>query len=103
MDYELLSKWTSGEKELTVSNITQLVVEIIKITDVLNVPGNEKKKIAIDTINDIITHSDCSNKEDLLFVVNSVVPQMIDCMISIDRREIIIKKAKKYFSCFINA
>jgi hypothetical protein len=102
-----LREWVMSSGGLTPENITQFVVKVIQSAAKIEVNGSTKKQIAMELINEMIIeysgNEEKTNKEDLLFIVSCVIPQMIDCMIDIDKRRTTvsdIKKKKRWFDFF---
>lgn len=87
-------------KELTASNLLELVTLIIKliqdspkIKDVIQDP-TEKKQIAIDVLIMLVNESDLTqtNKSYMLNLIDMIVPKMIDTIIDIAKNRIDIGK-----------
>jgi hypothetical protein len=88
------------DKELTASNLLELVTMTIKliqdspkIKNVIQDP-TEKKQIAIDVLIMLINESDLTqaNKSYMLNLVDMIVPKMIDTIIDIAKNRIDIGK-----------
>lgn len=90
------------KEELTPIAVVHLVPEIIKyVQEESKASGPEKKEMAIKLITLLINDSSSENKEELLYLVDTTVPTMIDVMIQISKQDILLGKMKtKCMSCF---
>jgi hypothetical protein len=99
--YSKIKHWTDGGKKVSVASISILVLEIIQFTEKISMHGEKKKKVAMEVIERLIKESDQEDKDELLVIVRMIVPDLIDTLISVDKKEMIIKTKKKLESCFM--
>jgi hypothetical protein len=71
------------------TNIIFIVTELMKFIDNYNLKGIEKKNIIISTIKKFLEDENYPNKD---YITNTICPELIDILISIDKRKIIIRK-----------
>ncbi len=89
-------------EDIIMTNISNIVLKVIQLTEKIPEDGPTKKKVAISIINRLIIDTemdDKNNKDDLLGIVDTIVPQMIDCLVDIDKRKLVIKTTKKTRTC----
>ena len=79
------------------SNIIFIVTELMKFIDNFNLSGIDKKNIIISTIKKFLSDENYSNTD---YITNNICPELIDILISVDKRKIIIKK--KPSCCFLS-
>jgi hypothetical protein len=93
---------------INISNITDYVISLMKIIETIDkVKGVDKKKLVIFIIKKIVDKNidDNYEREILFYFIDNMLPNVIDTIISIDKKKIIISvnKAKslfkKIFSC----
>jgi len=90
----------------TVSSILPTVVHLMQAAENINsIHGSQKKQMIVDALgnyfsNEINNNLPESDFRDLMMYVNFVLPDLIDTLISIDKKEIIIKASKMVKSCF---
>ncbi len=80
------------DDEISMENLTSIVLKVIQLTEKIPADGPTKKKVALSVINKLITDSKMENKSVFLGIVSITVPPMIDCLVDVDRRKIVIKK-----------
>ena len=77
------------------TNIVFIVTELMKFIDNYAIKGSEKKSIILSTIKKFLDDENYPNTD---YIVNTVCPELIDILISIDKRKIMIKKKVTCFS-----
>ena len=77
-------------------NIIFIVTELMKYIDNFDLSGEDKKIMIIHSIKIFLTNEKIK-EEDINFIINTVCPELIDILISVDKRKITIKKK---ISCF---
>ena len=98
-------KLLSGHKP-TVASILPTVVNLMQAAESINsIHGTQKKQMIVDALGNYISDEikddlPESDYRDLMMYVNFVLPELIDTLISIDKKEIIIKASKIVKSCF---
>jgi hypothetical protein len=98
-------KLLDGHKP-TVSSILPTVVNLMQAAESINtIHGTQKKQMIVDALGNYISDEikddlPESDFRDLMMYVNFVLPELIDTLISIDKKEIIIKASKIVKSCF---
>ena len=84
-----------SSKKINSENIISQSIYLMKIVDTFkNISGVDKKKLVILILNKVIDLNIVSNieeKEMLHSFINNILPNVIDMMISIDKKEISIK------------
>lgn len=98
-------KLLDGHKP-TVASILPTVVNLMQAAESINtIHGTQKKQMIVDALGNYISDEikddlEESDYRDLMMYVNFVLPELIDTLISIDKKEIIIKASKLVKSCF---
>ena len=77
-------------------NIIFIITELMKYIDNFDLSGEDKKTIIISSIKSFLIHEKI-NEQDINFIVNTVCPELIDILISVDKRDITIKKQEICF------
>ena len=77
------------------TNIVFIVTELMKFIDNYAIKGSQKKSIILSTIKKFLDDENYNNTD---YIVNTVCPELIDILISIDKRKIMIKKKASCFS-----
>ena len=78
-------------------NIIFIITELIKFVDHFKITGKEKKSLIISSIAIFLeTENFCKDEND--FIVKIICPELIDILISIDKRK--IKLRNKPVNCF---
>jgi len=72
-------------------NIIFIITELMKYIDNFDLSGEDKKNIIISSVKTFLTNEKI-NEQDINFIVNTVCPELIDILISVDKRNITIKK-----------
>lgn len=87
---------------VTAASISIIVLKIMQLTEQISEDGPTKKKVAISLMHRLIRDSNNTkkNKEDLIVLVDVVVPDMIDTLISVDKKKLVINTSKKFKNCF---
>ena len=105
MDYKIsLQKKIDYQLRLTTAmnnisptkNIIFIVTELMKFIDNFELKGEDKKQLIISSIQSFLITENV-NESTINFIVNTVCPELIDILISVDKRSITIKKK---ISCF---
>lgn len=94
--YDEILEVRNGEK-LTLSNGVSFCVNLMQLVEkYTNFSGSQKKQIVIDVINKIIEVQvdDVNLEKDLINFSNSVLPNTIDIIVSVDRKKLVIKTKK---------
>lgn len=100
MDYKIsLQKKIDYQLRLTTAmnnisptkNIIFIITELMKYIDNFDLTGEDKKNIIISSIKTFLTNEKI-NEQDINFIVNTVCPELIDILVSVDKRNITIKK-----------
>jgi len=87
-------KLVLGDKKLDISNIINIVIDLMKFIDYFNIVNKNKKEIILYTIKKYFNQIDYNEIHNQFF---DVLPSIIDMFISIDKKKIKIRKPK--FSC----
>ena len=77
-------------------NIVHIVTELVKFVDVFYIKGSDKKQIILDAIKSFLTNENYS-EENINFIVNTVCSDLIDILITVDKRKVVLTK-KAYCS-----
>jgi len=102
--YEKL-KEILGETKLTYANLTSVVVLLMQSVETYNdVRGIEKRNMIISVLKRFITDKMGNNQElrEFKILIEATVPELVDTLIAIDKKELTIKTKKclsKLFSC----
>ena len=100
MDYKIsLQKKIDYQLRLTTAmnnisptkNIIFIITELMKYIDNFDLSGEDKKNIIISSVKTFLTNEKI-NEQDINFIVNTVCPELIDILVSVDKRNITIKK-----------
>ena len=100
MDYKIsLQKKIDYQLRLTTAmnnisptkNIIFIITELMKYIDNFDLSGEDKKNIIISSVKTFLTNEKI-NDQDINFIVNTVCPELIDILVSVDKRNITIKK-----------
>ena len=78
------------------TNIIFIVTELMKFIDNFDLIGKDKKSIIINTIHKYL--HDENTEHNIDYIINTICPELIDILISIDKRKI---KIKQKMNCFI--
>ena len=73
------------------NNITFIITQLIKFVETFKIPGVQKKTFIISAINKCLLE-DNYDKDSINFIINDLCPDMIDMLISVDKRKVSIKK-----------
>ncbi len=87
-------KLVLGDKKLDLTNIINIVIDLMKFIDYFNIVNKNKKEIILYTIKKYFSQVDGNDIYNQFF---DVLPSIIDMFISIDKKKIKIRKPK--FSC----
>ena len=77
-------------------NIIFIVTELMKYIDNFELKGEDKKTLIISSVKSFLT-SEKVDDPTIKFIVNTVCPELIDILISVDKRNITIRKK---IACF---
>jgi hypothetical protein len=86
-----------SSKSINANNIIYIVTELMKFIEIFRIKGVDKKTIILATLRKFLTDENYT-PEQIDFIINIICKELIDILISIDKRKIIIRKN---FSCFI--
>ena len=86
-----------SSKSINANNIIYIVTELMKFIEIFRIKGVDKKTIILATLRKFLTDEKYS-AEQIDFIINIICKELIDILISIDKRKITIRKN---FSCFI--
>ena len=79
------------------SNIIHIVTELMKFVDHFHLNGKDKKSMIIKTIHKYLLYSD-NVVDNIDYLINTICPELIDILVSIDQRKI---KIKQKMNCFV--
>ena len=98
INVDLVDKLLALFRQPTFDNLTSVLIYTLQFLGTLkSVPGETKKKMAINSIIRFVDVTDMTG--DLEPVVLKVLPRMIDSLISVDKHNLVINpKAKGIFS-----
>lgn len=95
IDYQL--RLTTAMNNISpTKNIIFIITELMKYIDNFDLSGEDKKNIIISSIENFLRNEKI-NEQDVNFITKTVCPELIDILISVDKRNITIKKK---ISCF---
>jgi len=90
IDYQL--RLTTAMNNISpTKNIIFIITELMKYIDNFDLSGEDKKNIIISSVKTFLTNEKI-NDQDINFIVNTVCPELIDILVSVDKRNITIKK-----------
>jgi len=78
------------------TNIVYIVTELMKFVDNFDLAGKDKKSVIINTIHKYLL--DANTEKNIDYIINTICPELVDILISIDKRKI---KIKQKMNCFI--
>jgi hypothetical protein len=64
----------------------------MKFIDNFDIKGIDKKNIIISTIKKFLLDENCSNID---YIIDNICPNLIDILVSVDKRKVVIKKKSK--------
>jgi len=87
---------------LSIGNITEIVIDIMKQVDVINgMSGVQKKTLVLNILNRLVERTDSgSYDEQIDSILKIIIPTLIDKLIDIDQGRLKIKKNVFKFNCF---
>jgi len=93
---------TKSDSPLTKENITTIVINLMQLVEKYpDLTGEQKKLLVIHVIKKFIKDiTDKEEEEVLLTFVDIFLPTLIDTLVSVDKKEILIKIKKNFSSCF---
>lgn len=93
-----------NDKNITVNNVSSILIENMKIVEQYrSLTGYDKKELIMEGFydyidNNILTETEASKSK---IIIKNLIPNLIDIIIKIDKKEIKIKnKYKKKLFCF---
>ena len=86
-----------SSKSINANNIIYIVTELMKFIEIFRIKGVDKKTIILATLRKFLTDEKYTD-EQIDFIIDIICKELIDILISIDKRKITIRKN---FSCFI--
>lgn len=95
----------SSSQEITTGTIVAVVLSLMQLVEKLpNMTGIQKKAAVIRALERFVQDKvqDAKTEQDLILLIQTTVPGLIDTLVSIDRNELQIKVKscfKKTFSC----
>jgi len=98
--YESLSLVSN---DINTSNIIQLTINLMRIIEKYpNLTGTQKKETIIYVLKKVIKDNldNDETKQNLLFFIDTFLPYVIDTIISVDKKEVVIKIKKGFKKCF---
>ena len=90
-----------GDRKITVTNIVSVVTLLMKTVDkYTDVKGIQKKELVLAVVTKVVneTMSDDDERNNILYVVEGVLPTVIDTIIQVDKGQLLIKLKKTCFS-----
>lgn len=69
-------------KIITVNDASFLVVNAMQLAE--KYEKKDKKAVVLAVLKEAITHCNCEDKETLLFIIDTIVPGMIDRLIDVN-------------------
>jgi hypothetical protein len=73
------------------NNITFIITQLIKFIENFNIPGVKKKELIISTIHKFLIEQKV-DQESIDYIIDNLCPEMIEMLISVDKRKVSIKK-----------
>ena len=73
------------------NNITFIITQLIKFIENFNIPGVKKKALIISTIHKFLIEQNV-DQESINYIIDNLCPEMIEMLISVDKRKVSIKK-----------
>lgn len=77
-------------------NIIYIITELMKFVNNFDIPGVDKKNNIITALKQFLEEQGIDSNE-IKYIIDVICPELIDILVSIDKRKIIIKK--KLFGC----
>ena len=81
------------------NNIVYIITELMKFIDNYKIKGDDKKNMIISVLKQFLIDENYK-QENILYIIDVIVPELIDILISVDKRRIIIKKKMSCFPFF---
>ena len=99
--YTSLSELVKGKK-LTTENTIQIAVSLMKIVETYpDLRGSQKKALVLHVLKRFVKDSlDEEEEQALLMFIDLFLPTVIEALISMDKKEIVIKIKKGFKVCF---
>lgn len=87
-------------EELNTTKVIGLVTRLMQSVDTYtNVSGKEKKEVILEVIDRIINDLPDGTSKDVLKTARPMIPDIIDTIISVDKRELKIRAKKMWKRC----
>jgi len=91
--------------KINTNTLPLLLLEIMTLLnnpEYLDLEGQLKKEIAIKVIRNVIIHYELQNQEFMLFIVDKMVPILIEAFLSVSKGKLLKKESKRCFGplCF---
>jgi len=98
----LYDSLSNSASHVTKENITMIVINLMQFVEKYpDLSGNNKKNLVIHVVKNFIKDkTDKEEEEVLLTFVDIFLPAVIDTLVSIDKKEMVIKIKKTFSSCF---
>lgn len=99
--YNSLSRIVEGEK-INTTNVVSIVTNLIQIVEKYpDIKGEQKKLLLIHVLKNFVKNNlDDEEKIAVLTFIDLFLPSVIDTIISVDKKEIVIKMKKSFKVCF---
>lgn len=101
-EYELYNTLSKGDSPIRKEDITTIVINLMQLVEKYpDLTGEQKKNLVIYVVKNFIKYK--TNKKEhevLLTFVDIFLPTLIDNLVSVDKKEIVIKLKKTFNSCF---
>lgn len=90
------------DNHITTETIVLISVNLMQIVEKYpNLSGIQKKLTVIYVLKRYVEyHLDGQNKENLMIIIDSVIPQVIDAIIAVDKKKIVINITNCFKKCF---
>ena len=89
-----------GDGEINISNIIEIVPELMKVVESYKeLRGPQKKQIIIDIILQVIDETMPSDLDILKTFISLSLPIMMDTFINLDKSKMVIKLKKCFLNC----
>jgi len=87
---------------ITKENIITIVINLMQLVEKYqDLTGEQKRNLVINVVEKFIKDKTDNEKEEVLLTfVGNFLPTLIDILVSVDKKEIVIKLKKTFSSCF---
>lgn len=98
----LYNTLTKNNSPLTKENITTIVLNLMQFVEKYpDLTGKQKKQLVIHVIKKFIKDTTDKEEEEVLLAFADIfLPTIVDTLVSVDKKEIVIKLKKTFSSCF---